>query len=72
MEITLTLLANAFGLSLAFNVFQFRKFRKLKKAGPSSYEVRDLLRDLSAGEALVAIRRIDPSSVMLHSPRDLA
>ena len=35
-----------------------------------SYEVQELLHDLTAGKALIEIKRIAPSSVFLRSPRE--
>lgn len=40
--------------------------RKLK----NSYEVEELLHDLTAGKALIEIKRVAPSSFFLRSPRD--
>lgn len=57
-------------LSIALNAYLlFRLKNKIKKT--ESYEVKHLLADLAQGGALVEIRRLDPHSVFLRSPREL-
>lgn len=78
MEFTLIILAAICVASVAFNLYQFKETEKLqadiealKRKGPESYEVRDLLRDLATGRALVKITRVEPMDVFLRSPRDM-
>lgn len=57
------------GLSLAINAIFVYRIKTTKNKPLESYEVRDLLHDLTAGDALVQIKRIAPSDVFLRSPR---
>lgn len=53
---------------------EVEKYRYLEKNPPKkqdSYEVIELIHDLTAGRALVEIRRIDPTSFFIRSPKDM-
>lgn len=65
-------LSNALTISIAFNVWIYFKLKKEKKAPQESYEVTQLLQDLTQGAALIKIERLDPASVFLRSPRERA
>ena len=43
---------------------------QIKKKQKESYEVLDLLHDLSNGRGLIEVKRVAPSSFFLRSPRD--
>jgi len=58
------------GISLAFNFAQHRH-RSKKPAKAQSYEVTQLLNDLTTGSALVKVMRVDPANVFMRSARDL-
>jgi hypothetical protein len=55
-------------VSLALNgaLFYSRSKRAPKQ---ESYECKELLQDLLAGESLVRVQRVAPSDVFLRSPR---
>jgi hypothetical protein len=44
---------------------------KRKKHRPDSVELSEFLFDLRAGGAMLHVRRIDPSHIVMRSPRDL-
>ncbi len=52
--------------SVALNVHLHLKMKRLKRAPTESLEVRDLLHDLTAGEAFIQVKRVDPASVFLR------
>jgi len=56
-------------LSLVLNAFLFWSLKSRKTPRSESYEVRELIHDLTAGAAMVEIRRIAPADVFLRSPR---
>lgn len=60
------------GLSLAVNALFIYRFKTTKHKPLESYEVRDLLHDLTSGDALVHIKRIAPTDVFLRSPRGMS
>lgn len=55
-------------LSLGLNAFLFFKSKSPKPQ--QTYDVRELLHDLTLGGALVQIKRVDPNDVFLRSPRE--
>ena len=63
--------------SLALNAILLYSFIKAKdhlkseqlKTGQKSYEVKNLLQDLAAGEAMVRFERVNPSDVFLRGSR---
>jgi hypothetical protein len=71
MNIETLILINLLLISLVANFYLFRKIKSAKPKLTQSIEVRDLLRDLVTGPALIKIERVDPGSVFIHSPRSL-
>lgn len=69
---TVLILSNCLLASVLVNALLTYKIKQTKKERPKSYEVKELMADLAAGGALVEIRRIDPSSIFLRSPREKA
>lgn len=65
----LTVLISALlALSLILNSYLLIKVRA-RKARQESYEVINLLHDLTAGKGLIEIKRIAPVDVFMRSPR---
>lgn len=60
-----------FGLSIAANAYFLWLYFQPKSKLKQSYEAKELLHDLSRGDALIRVSRVDPSDVFLRSPRDL-
>jgi hypothetical protein len=52
------------------HIEDLKKQLETKKKSTNSYEVEELLHDLTSGKSLVEIRRIAPSSFFLRSPKD--
>lgn len=48
-------------------IFYIRKI--IKKPGEKTYDVQNLMQDLLNGAGLVKIERVDPTDVLLRSPR---
>jgi hypothetical protein len=71
MNLLFGTLLTTFPLSLALNLLQFQLARKARLKRPESYELREFIRDMSAGRGLIEVRRVDPANVMLRSPRDI-
>lgn len=71
LDLFTTLLVIGLLVSLNLNIFMLFRERSLKKARKESYEVKELLHDLTGGHALVEIRRVSPTDVFLRSPRTL-
>lgn len=69
MEIVWFLLA----ISLCANAALLYLVKKLKKEPvvTNSYEVEQLIHDLTSGSALIKITRVDHSNLFLRSPRHL-
>jgi hypothetical protein len=55
-------------VSLGANVYQYTKKPKPTKDN-LSIEAEAILHDLSRGPALIKVTRVDPSHIMLRSPR---
>jgi hypothetical protein len=53
--------------SVGANVFLF--LRNKKKPKQETYDVRELLHDLTGGDALVHVKRVAPAEVFIRSPR---
>ena len=65
----LAFLTTALVCSLAANAY-FWRWRKSLKSNPQySLDARQILHDLTRGEALVRIARVDPEDVLLRSPK---
>lgn len=63
-------LAVLFLLGSLLNLFLIFKIKRSKPPVQETYDVKELLHDLSAGEAIVRISRVAPADVFLRSPRD--
>lgn len=60
------------GVSLISNAaLAWLLFHPKSKLKTQSYDVRELMRDLSRGGALIKMTRVNPEDVLLRSPRDL-
>jgi len=57
-------------LSLCANVFLWLKIKAPNKE--PSYDARLLIHDLTRGDALVRVSRVNPEDVLLRSPRGIA
>ena len=59
-------------LFLCFHVVKLHKITaELRSAPrPQSIELKEFLADMMVGEALIAVSRIDPNNLYIHSPRD--
>jgi hypothetical protein len=68
MEKNLFILLTASILLNAYLIYKL-KYQKLKKT--ETYDAKALMVDLMRGGALVEIRRLDPESIFLRSPREL-
>jgi preprotein translocase subunit YajC len=53
-----------------FVIFNFIIFKKNKDRKKDSYEVIDLLHDLTSGKAIIEVKRVDPSSVFQRQVRE--
>lgn len=71
MDLFITLgLVCLFVISIILNAIQYRKLSHQKKhTGPESYEVTQLLHDLTAGHAMVKIVRVAPTDVFIRSAK---
>jgi len=72
MEIFATALFCLFLASLAANFVLFKKTKELqKKPQPQpDYDATQLMHDLTAGPAIVKITRLNPTEIIMRSPRD--
>lgn len=61
-------LSAALVTSFGINVFQHFKRKHTKRT--QSIELKDFLHDLTAGQAIVSITRLDPDYLMMRSPRN--
>ena len=69
MELALAILSACLILSLAGNVTLAIHIRRSRKQRPDSYELKDFMRDMLE-RGLLEVRRVDPTNIMLRSPRD--
>lgn len=60
-------LAVALACSLAANAYLWWRTRTAESE--PSYDARQLLHDLTRGEAVIRIKRIDPDDILIRSPR---
>lgn len=65
MEVTV--LAVLLALSLAANAIQWRLYKK--PPPQKTIDATQILRDLTRGDALVKISRVDPENILLWSPK---
>lgn len=57
------------GFSIAANAFMTFLLYKKKTRKTESYEVKQLLHDLTAGAGLVRVERVDPADVFIRNTR---
>ena len=69
METIILILAGLLVISVAFNGGLGFKLYTFKKNRKDTYDARQLLHDLTVNAAVVEVRRIDPQSIFLRSPR---
>jgi len=55
-------------LSVSLNVYLILRLRR-KPPKPQSLELQEFLGDLLSGPGIVAVSRIDPSNILLRSPK---
>lgn len=65
------ILASCLTLSITGNVALFLLVRRLKKSPPpqQTYDATALMHDITGGQALVRVIRVDQSEFFLRSPR---
>lgn len=54
--------------SLLFNAYLLSRIKKTKSR-PQSVELKEFLADLMTGAGIVAVGRIDPTNILLRSPK---
>ena len=69
MTQNIVLVAALLILSVIFNIYQTITLKKLKKKRVESYEVKNLLHDLLAGEGYIKVTRIAPTDFYLKRPQ---
>lgn len=62
-------LASLLGLSVAANVGLGIYIASFKRRAPLSKSAEELLHDMTRGQALIRVTRVDPDDVFLRSPR---
>lgn len=57
-------------ISLFFNIYLLYQLKRKPKKS-ETYDAKALMMDLMRGGALVEIKRLDPDSIFLRSPREM-
>ena len=65
-------LGQLLAVSVALNAFLAFRQRKKATAPPPSLELREFLADLASGAGVIRVTRLDPSDLMLRSPKGRA
>lgn len=68
MLLSLIIVSLCLVISLSFNLYQYKKQKVPMKAQPT-LDAEQLLHDLTRGPSLVRISVIDPSNLMIRSPK---
>ena len=71
MIVTVWTISTLFVISFAINVFYLIKLKSLKNKQKINItqDAKELLSNLLQGQAVIDIRVIDPSTILLRSPR---
>lgn len=71
MSLVSTVISSLLTASIILNAALIIKFTKQSKSPPKSLELQDFISDLSRGEGLIRMSRVDPADVILRSPRTM-
>jgi deferrochelatase/peroxidase EfeB len=66
---TLLLLTTGLGASLLANVALFLRLKKSQKEPVPTFEAKELLAQLTRGQAVLQIKVLNPEHLLLRSPR---
>ena len=71
MEAIYTAVSAVLGLSVASNLVLFIALRRSKKKPPPKLSItaEELLHDLTRGQSVLRVQVIDPSAILLRSPK---
>lgn len=62
--------SSVFTASVILNAILFYNLKTKSKGAPKSMELKEFLSDLASGDGLIRVTRVDPSDVLIRSPRN--